>query len=1139
MDFRILGPLEILEDDAPLDLPAKQRTLVAMLLLHANEVVSADRLIDAVWEDEPPARAAKALQVYISHLRKALGRERVITRSPGYQLTVADDEFDLRRFEASLAEGRPRDALALWRGPPLSDVSYSRFAQSEIARLQELRLSALEAHHDQELAAGRHAQLVGELEALVHAHPLRERLRGQLMVALYRAGRQADALDAYQDTRESLIEGLGIEPGRELRELQQRILNQDPTLDATATIPATAASPQGLFVGRDGERDALTRGLDDAFAGSGRLFLLVGEPGIGKSRLAEQLSADARARGAEVIVGRSWEAGGAPAYWPWVQALRAHVERGEPDALRTQAGAGGAFLGQLVPELRVLLPELSEPPAIESESARFRLFEAVASFLKRAAALRPLVLILDDLHAADEPSLLLLQFVAREVAESRLLIIGAYRDVDPTISEPLTAALVEMAREPTTRTIALAGLDEADVAQFIELSTDAPGAVDLALAVHTETEGNPLFVGEIVRLLAAEGRLVGGSQLSIPQSVRDVIVRRLRHLSEECNRVLVLASVLGREFAVDVLAHIVEVSEDDLLDMLDEAMVARVVSDVPETPGRLRFAHVLIRDALYDGLTTARRVRLHRLAVEALETRYGDEPGPHSAELAFHAVAGSEFGRGLAHAQRAAERATALLAYEEAARLYEVALDAFELSDSTVEEQKCELLLALAEAEADSGNTPVAKKQFLEAASLARRLGLPHALARAAAGYGGRIVWARADDDLLVPLLEEGLTVLSADDVELRVRLLARLAGALRDEPSRDRRDALSREGLELARRTGEPSALAYALDGRAAAIGAHDTAAQLLELGAEAKRVAQSVDDRERVVYAHFQAYIGHMFLGDVEACEREIVALSNVADEFRRPALEWLAYSTKAMLALGRGRLTEAEELIPRALAAGERAMHDNAVVAHLFQLATLYDFQGRLDELATPIQEAVERFPTRPVLYLDLYVQARVGELDRARSAISVLADDGFRRVPVGLEWLFSMSLVAEACAIVGDEGAGPAVYELLLPWTSLNVFDPPEGTRGSVSRYLGLLAALGRRVDDASRHFEHALALNARMGLLPWLAHTQEDYGRMLIEQGDEARGRSLVEQAVATYRDLGMDGPLQRATLAAAHEGRGR
>lgn len=1131
-EFRILGPLEVIQDGAALDLGAqKHRALLAALLVHSNEVVSTDSLIDAIWEDEPPEKAQKALQVYVSQLRKALGQARIETIAPGYLLRVADDELDVRRFQALVTDGQPQDALELWRGSPLADVAFSRFAQPEIARLEELRVTALEARIDLDLATGNHARLIGELEGLVRSYPLRERLRGQLMLALYMSGRQAEALEAYQDARRALTDDLGIEPGRELRDLQQRILNQDPTLGAEARSPAIAPSSPGLFVGRDSELDVLIRGLDDAFAGHGRLFLLVGEPGIGKSRLAEQLSAEARMRGAEVIVGRSWEAGGAPAYWPWVQALRAYIERAGPERLRTQLGAGGSYVGRLLPELRELVPELPKPPAIESDSARFRLFEAASSFLRRASRDRPLVLVLDDLHAADEPSLLLLQFVARELAESRILIIGAYRDVDPTMSEPLTAALVEMAREPTTSTIALHGLGEADVERFIELSVDAPGAVELAVTVHAETEGNPLFVGEIVRLLAAEGRLTVGTELAIPQSVRDVIVRRLRHLSEECNRVLVLASVLGREFAVDVLAHIVEVSEDDLLDMLDEAMIARVVSDVPESPGRLRFAHVLIRDALYDGLTTARRVRLHRLAVGALETRYGDEPGPHTAELAHHAVAGSEFGRGLAYARRAAERATALLAYEEAARLYEVALDAFELSNSADEGQKCELLLALAEAEANSGNTPVAKEQFLEAASLARRLGLPRALARAAAGYGGRIVWARADDDLLVPLLEEGLAVLSADDVELRVRLLARLAGALRDETSRDRRDALSREGLELARRTGDPSALAYALDGRAAAVGAHDTAAALLELGAEAKRVALAIGDRERVAYAHFQTYIGYMFLGEVEACEREIAALSNVSDEFRRPALEWLAYSTKAMLALGRGRLTEAEELIPRALAAGERAMHDVAVVAHLFHLSTLYDFQGRLDELVTPIQEAVGRFPTRPFLYLDLYVQARVGELDRARAAISVLADDGFRRVPVGLEWLLSMSLVAEACAIVDDESAGATVYELLLPWASLNVFDPPEGTRGSVSRYLGLLAMLLGRVVDASQHFEDALTFNKQMGLLPWLAHTQEDYGRMLMESGDEPRGRSLVEHALLTYRELGMRGPLSRATAA--------
>ena len=247
-----------------------------------------------------------------------------------------------------------------------------------------------------------------------------------------------------------------------------------------------------------------------------------------------------------MLVGRSWEAGDAPAYWPWVQALRGYIERSNPETLRSELGAGAAHLAQLLPELRDVLPELSEPPAFESDSARFHLFEAAVRFLRRAAAARPIVLVLDDLHAADEPSLLLLQFIARELADSRILIIGAYRDVDPTPAEPLTTALVELGREPTTRTIALAGLDESDVERFIELTANDVAAVELAIAVHAETEGNPFFVGEIVRLLAAEGMLTDAAAVAIPQSVRDVVGRRLRHLSDEANRVLVLASVLGR-----------------------------------------------------------------------------------------------------------------------------------------------------------------------------------------------------------------------------------------------------------------------------------------------------------------------------------------------------------------------------------------------------------------------------------------------------------------------------------------------------------------------------------------------------------------------------------------------------------------
>jgi predicted ATPase len=270
-----------------------------------------------------------------------------------------------------------------------------------------------------------------------------------------------------------------------------------------------------------------------------------------------------------------------------------------------------------------------------------------------------------------------------------------------------------------------------------------------------------------------------GARVAIPQNVRDVIARRLTHLSEDCNRVLVLASVLGREFALPPLARLSGVSEDEVLERLEEAMDARVISEVSGAPSHLRFAHVLTRDTLYEALTTARRVRLHRLVAGALEAVYGNERGQHLAELAHHAIAGSDFKKGLSYARRAGDGALALLAHEEAARLYEMALDALDLTRPSDQRTRCELLLSLGEAQIRAGYSSPAKNAFREAAGIARDLGLPHALARAAIGYGGRIVWARAGADVrLVPLLQEGLGALANEDVELRATLLARLAGA-------------------------------------------------------------------------------------------------------------------------------------------------------------------------------------------------------------------------------------------------------------------------------------------------------------------------------------------------------------------------
>ena len=1111
MEFRILGPLEAYDGDHRLALGgARQRALLALLLLHANEVVSSDRLAEELWGDAGGAEGSKALQVAVSRLRRALEPARaageesrvLLTRPPGYELRVATGQLDLQRFEelaegarAALAAANPaaaseglREALGLWRGAPLADLGYEAFAQTAIARLEELRAAALEDRIAADLELGRHAELVAELQALAGRHPLRERPRALLMLALYRSGRQAEALEAYQEARRALVEELGIEPGRELEELQGAILRHDTSLHRPAGVerPALevdgsgppAIEPRGAFVGRGPELEALLAGLDDACAGRGRLFLLAGEPGIGKSRLAEEVIAHASDRGVRVLVGRCWEAGGAPAYWPWVQSLRAYVRAADTATLRSQLGAGAPELAQIVPELRRHVPDVPEASSPESESARFRLFDATAQFLRNACDSRPIVLFLDDLHAADGPSLLLLRFLAREIGSARILLLAAYRDVDPVPGSPLTATVAEVTREPATRRLALGGLSEREVAEYVERAASQTATPELSEALHQETEGNPLFVTEMVRLLRVEG-LASQSpaelRLGIPQSVTEVIARRLAHLSERCNRILVLAAVIGREFDVAALARVGEIAEDELLDLLDEAMAARVVAEVPAGAMRLRFAHVLIRDTLYEGLTSARRVRLHRLVVETLETVYGEKPGPHLTELAHHSVAGSDFDRALRYTWRAGDRAQALLAYEEAARLFRAALDALDRTETRDERTRCELLLSLGEAQARAGDTPAARQAFGAAAAVARRLGLPRELAHAAVGYGGRIVWGRAGDDArLVPLLEEGLAALPEEEVELRSRLLARLAGALRDEPARDRRDRLSREAVDLARRSGNAAALAYALDGRAGSIIGPDTLDECLDLGSQLCEVAERIGDQERMVQGYTHRSIARLQAGDIHRAQDDLEAASRIAHGLRQPAPVWQTAGAHAMLALAEGRVADAEELIPQVFELGELAQRGAALPVYRLQQYALCDFRGGLEEIEPAIRDVVAGFPARPVFRCALaHLHARLGRLAEARRVLDDLARDNFSALPLDQEWPFGMSLLAETAVLLDDADHAAVLYELMVPWATLNVVDQAEGIRGSASRYLGLLATTTERWEEAERHFEAAL------------------------------------------------------------------
>ena len=884
-------------------------------------------------------------------------------------------------------------------------------------------------------------------------------------------------------------------------------------------------------MGREAEMEALVAGLGDATSGSGRFFLLGGEPGIGKTRLADEFSTKAKAEGALVLWGRCWEAGGAPAYWPWIQSLRGLLRELDPEALSARVAGGGPDLAQILPELRERLPDLSEPPAASPETARFRLFDALSGFLRRASEDQPLLLVLEDLHAADAPSLLLLQFVAGELGGSRMLVLATCRDVEVTRDHPLAAGLSELARAQGATRISLSGLSRPDAGRLIETIAGHRPPAELVAAIHRETEGNPLFVGEVVRVLASEGWLrseVDHRPWPIPEGVREVIGRRLHHLPEDCRRILTVGSVIGRDFTVEALKRITGRSAEDLLDSVRDAVVAGVISDVRPAPGTFRFAHSLIRDTLYEELMPADRVRLHREVGEALEAMYARDPEPHLAELAYHffeAAPAGDLRKAVDHAVAAGQRAVALLAYEEAVRLFRMALRA--LRESPDEERRCQVLLLLGDAEGRSGDTPASRETFLEAAGIATRLDLPELLARAAFGYAGRFPWLRAGADRqVIPLLKQALEALGAEDSVLRVLLLSRLAGALRDQPAMEPRAVLGREAVAMARRIGDPETLTYALlaEWGTAFLGP-DRPDQHEAIAEELDRLAEQVGDRELILNPGWVRFIAFMTSGQVWEARAQQELYSRLAGELRQPSQRWYAGVMATILALQDGRFEEAEQLIKETLETGRHAQAWDAEASDLFALFVLRREQGRLAELEEDLRRAPVTHPGyRSLRCMLLVTLCDLGRLDEARVLFDQLAAGEFAAFPKDNEWLFALTLLAEAADILRDRDRALTLYQKLAPYAELVALAASEVSVGPVPRPLGILASLIGRHDDAARHFEDAIARAQRMGARPWLAHAQHTYARMLAERGrsgDRERAVDLLTNALEASEELGM------------------
>ncbi|HYZ11216.1 MAG TPA: AAA family ATPase, partial [Actinomycetota bacterium] len=850
----------------------------------------------------------------------------------------------------------------------------------------------------------------------------------------------------------------------------------------------------------------------------------------------------ARERGGVVLWGRCWEAGGAPAYWPWVQSLRSLVRTIGVETAIGHLGDDADELAQLLPEIRELRPVALESPTADPDAARFRLFDSLTRFLLGAASDRPLVVVLDDLHAADVPSLLLLRFQAAQMRDAALMLVGTYRDVAVDPGHPMAATVAELLREPHTRLFPLKGLSVPEVSALIEATTGTPPDEAVTATVHDETQGNPLFVAEVVRLLAAEGRLmdpsVGSTRVAVPEGVREVIGQRLERLSDACRNLLALASVLGREFTIEALGRVSELPSTELLALLEEAAEARLISDVPGTLGGLRFSHALVRDSLYEGISPPRRYELHQGVAVALERLYGAEDESHLAEIAHHWFAAAPAGHGrqaVEATRRAGDRAMELLAYEEAARLFEKALRALALAGAPDVRERVELLLALGDARGRAGDEPGEKRTMLEAVRVARDRGLPEHLARAALGYGGRLVWRRAaGDDRMVELVEEALSALSPGDSALRARLLARLSGALRDEPVADRRDALSGEAVRMARRLGDQEALAYALLARYTAIWSPDSTREQLEIAEELKRIAAEIGDRDRLLQAVLIRHKALMTLGELEEARAEHVASARLAEETRQPSQAWYVAADRATLALLEGRFDQAEDLVRDARRVGGSAQRMEAETAYRLQLFWLRRERGRAAEAERHIRDAVHEFPWYPMFRCALAnLYAAMGRRDEARVVFEDLAVRKFDDLPFDNEWLFGMCLLPEVAALLEDRSAARRLYERLCPYADLAANSPPELWLGPVDRYLGILAGVEGLLDEAAEHLSAAVDRSLRMGAAPFVAHAQHELAAALLRRdapGDGGRARELASGALERARDLGM-GPLVRSTSA--------
>lgn len=907
----------------------------------------------------------------------------------------------------------------------------------------------------------------------------------------------------------------------------------------TMTLPRGSES---AFVGRRREMSDIGAALDGALSGNGRMLMLVGEPGIGKTRTSRELAAIAEQRGFTVLWGRCHEREGAPPYWPWIQAIRSHVRNCDADQIRFEMAAGAGDIAEVVPDVWSKLPDLLRPPPLDSpERARFRLFDSITTFLKNASGSRGLVLVLENLHWADYPSLLLLEFISQELGDSRLLVVGTYRDTDLDRAHPLTHTLGELAREPLFYRIELAGLSEEEVGSYINEISGIVAPRNLIEAVHAQTQGNPLFMTQVVHLLVQEGDLNSSQSanvkawgVKVPEGVHEAIGRRLSRLSDSCHQVLSVASVVGREFELRLLETLNDTwGVDDLLDVLEEALAARVIEEIPTEVGRYQFTHVLIQNTLQRESSGIRRAQLHLRIAANLEILYGNECEAHATELAYHyaeSVSDAATKKLITYSLLAGQQALDAYAHDEALDYFERALAASGVPtngiDRAMDIETASLLFGLGRAQSAKGqlreawvNIGRAFDYYIDSGNVENAVAVAEYPVLFTSGLSNA-----------TRFVETALTLVAPDSHEAG-RLLSRY-GLLRNLETGDfemAQEPFSR-ALAIARREGDEVLEMRTLANAADANWHQLRGQEVLENCQRVIELARRANDPYTEMWPRFMA--GHELIGqgDLVTANEHATSMLAQAERLRDTGYLTLACMVNEEVSRHKGDWLSTREFNDRGLALdpqqpwllGYRAVMD-------YQLGEFTQGEQYLDRLI----EAMSLDPPGPgsgyvCTAVIIPIIARITGDDRHLKIADAAAETVLSSPSATLivtVWI--RHALGQLAVLRQDPKAAEEIYSGLISLQSGRLYTAVDIV---FDRLLGLLAVTTGDLDRGSVHFQEALRFCRNAGYKPELAWSCCDYADCLLQRnksGDRQQAISLLDESFYISKELGMRPLMER------------